>query len=166
MSLSLYMTTTDQWADLKGCLFYIDRCDDAFFSKNKVLLRAADELGLRTTRDVIKMLERDFSQMKLKPYSLLYGKRKKTSAALCSFIIAQEAKREENRSPMARVCALFSLTLSTSLCAFQNWTKVLVSKETAEPRETLCYLSTRSWQLTNRRQFLMRLSVYWTWISS
>jgi len=66
------------------------------------------------------MLERDFSQMKLKPYSLLYGKRKKTSAALCSFIIAQEAKREENRSPMARVCALFSLTLSTSLCAFQN----------------------------------------------
>jgi len=44
------------------------------FSKNKVLLRAADELALRTTRDIIKMLERDFSQMTLKPYSGLYGK--------------------------------------------------------------------------------------------
>jgi len=67
------------------------------------------------------MLERDFSQMKLKPYSFYFTvKEKKITAALCSFINAQEAKREENRSPMPRVCPLFSLTLSTSLCAFQN----------------------------------------------
>ena len=57
------------------CLLSVSRVlHVTLFSKNKVLLRAADELALRTTRDIIKILERDFSQMKLKRYSRLYGK--------------------------------------------------------------------------------------------
>ena len=140
-----------------ACTFYIDRYADAFFKKQSTATCCRRTCAANHPWYNKNAWKRFFAKKK---------KEKKTWAALCSFINAQEAKREENHSPMARVCPLFSLTLSTSLCAFQNWTKVLVSKETVEPRKTLCYLSTKSWQLTNKRMFLMRLSVYWTWISS